>query len=75
MKLSEQRGNKIIMKSYNPLNPTIKIDGNIYSITQDAVDDYRASVGQAVSEKEIIRKLIQRFPGEHDFNTSHVGQL
>ena len=60
------------MKTFDPYKLFFTVDGESYAITVEALDDFRAAFGNSLSPEEIIGRLKRRFPGEKDFNTSHV---
>ena len=56
----------------NPFDHTISINGSRYTITSDAIEDFRAYFGKDVSVESIIERLAQKFPQKFHFSSKDV---
>ena len=60
---------------YNPFDHPISLNGNRYTITQDAIEDFRAFFGKDIPVETIIERLAQKFPQKQSFGSEDVLKL
>ena len=56
----------------NPFDKTFCINDRTYSITQEAIEDFRAFSGNNLPPERIIEELVRKFPQKQHFNASDV---
>ena len=61
---------------YNPFGSSTNINGNTYTISKEAVEDYRSLFNDPnIPVDAILEDLAKNFPNTRDFKSNHVTTL